>query len=189
MQNDYTYVGPYDEMHLEIFVDYGEGTISLDTRYNNSTTISRYEYYGNADRYALLGTIVSNENWNEFVTKVQPVLDRIKAGHDEEYDGSDYRASYTDDANDAKKELDSLIEEFSENSVFSDVTVWDFADWAYENRKEEVADFQKMGAKAYIKTVKEKAEFDNVILVGDIEETMNEWSQELEEAQGLPERI
>ncbi|KZZ37313.1 MULTISPECIES: hypothetical protein [unclassified Oleiphilus] len=104
-----TVAGPRCGLRLNI--DWDDGRIYLPSEYHESDHRSCpwNELYGHSSSFVLPGIVLKKE-YEALREEIAPIVDRVVAGYSN--NGTQVKASFTDDANEALEELSYLIDDF-----------------------------------------------------------------------------
>jgi hypothetical protein len=107
-------------------------------------------------------------------SKLASLIDRIRAGHDTEWDGSNMVGTLTDDAREADEDLTELFDgqgrrENLANSWIDDSwSTWDVSEWLQSCASEITAEMTDAELTAWAKEMETAAQIDKVRLAGDV---------------------
>lgn len=99
-----------------------------------------------------------------------PLLQRVRAGHSVDWDGSNHRGHLTDDARDASEALESLCYQLQDEQADM-APVWDVGDWLFTSCSLDQHWHHQPLADA-VATIEADAQREGVTLVGDVAECL-----------------
>jgi hypothetical protein len=111
---------------------------------------------------------MTGEQIDMFIEEIKPLLEKVYDGHTEVWDGNNYVGKLTEEAEDAKHEIDYLCHQLS-----GDIEIWGVSDWLQNVVYKDIVEPGETIEQAAIKIQKE-AEEANVYLTGDIEKEIQE---------------
>lgn len=79
------------------------------------------------------GAVADADAIRDLAVKLQPLLDRVAAGFDVVWNGSNGVGTLTDDAQAASDEIDAIMERLNPEDWSAPVDVWDARDWIGDN--------------------------------------------------------
>ena len=114
---------------------------------------------------------ISGKGLGALVTRLLPLLERVHAGHDEEWDGSNCVGRLTDDASEARDAIDAEIARSIDETDLAQV--WDTSEWIAMVSLSELWPDGKSLAEAAA-DVEAGAEADGVYLTTDVADTLRD---------------
>ena len=110
--------------------------------------------------------------------KVAVLIDRIQAGLDSDWNGSNMVGTLTADADDAEDELRDMIEREQLNWGDDAWALWDIGEWLASARHEITSEMTDDDIAAWAEEAERNAASDNVILNGDADDIAS-WAREV----------
>jgi hypothetical protein len=111
------------ECHIEL--DCANGILSAGYNSEIGTAIPNSVYHGHDQRFGI--DLVRGSTVNRLMEKIVPLAERVVAGYESRWDGNNYVARFTDDAQEA---IDAISERCMEEE--GDIEVWDAWEWLDE---------------------------------------------------------
>lgn len=108
----------------------------------------------------------------EFVKEHMPLLERIHAGHEVRWDGSNWKGCLNQDACDAEELLEAACEE-----IVADTSVWTASEWLFSNNRLPQVWGPDETLEQCVARIAAEATAENVVLDGDIEEELLDEAQ------------
>lgn len=114
--------------------------------------------------------------------KLQPLVDRIRAGHEVEWDGSNMVGTLSADAKDAEEEVELIFERLAPSDwVEEGVMIWPADEWLYETRFDDIdKNTTDDELEELAKNRIAEARRDKVHLTGSVLEALKEAREELQ---------
>lgn len=174
-----------DELTLDI--DDSGVSVFVRTRYSSDNGIPMDVWHGRRREYVLATgpAVIALDQIREDLKdggKLSILIDRIRAGHSVDWDGSNFRGKLNDDADEADRELDSMInDDWRGNPYVNDGwSVWDESEYAYDAMKTEVkSDWTNERIEEWLTEIRSFADGDCVMLTGDATEYVREYRDKL----------
>lgn len=170
-----------DELTLDI--DDSGVSVFVRTRYSGDNGIPMDVWHGRRREYVLAtGPAVINIDQIREDLKdggdLSILIDRIRAGHDVEWDGSNFVGKLNEDADEAERELDRMVNDDRRGNPYIDDgwSVWDEDEWVYQAMTDEVkADWTDERIDEWLTEIRSFADGDFVMLTGDATEYVREY--------------
>ena len=177
---------PYDTLELSIGQD-ADVSLGIRTYYGGDGT-SFDVWHGRTRVYTLLGKGGAHVDLDALradlspTGRLAPLIDRIAAGLDSEWDGSNMRGTMTDDASTAEDELDDVIERIAHEWVDDRWTTWDVYDYLHACKHEIDGTMTDEELSKWAANVERVAGRDCVRIDGDVLEWATEVRNEKRDA-------
>jgi hypothetical protein len=173
---------PYDALILEI-EEGGNVALFVQTYYGGDGTRMDV-WHGRTRQFTLIGKGGAHIDLNALRAdlrpdgRLAPLIDRIAAGLDSDWDGSNFKGTLTADARKAEDELDYLInhKDIGHDWIDDTWSTWDTSEWLDGCKHEITADMTDDALAAWANDMEETAEDDRVRLVGD---DVIDWAKEV----------
>jgi hypothetical protein len=161
-------------------LDLEDGEVSVTTGHYQGDGIPMREWHGEIQSWKFGSTCISGEQLEKLVQKALPLLARVNDGGYIEWDGSNHVGQLNEDASDAERELEDLLEQ-----VEGDIEAWQAGDWFCEYRDSQfLQELSDAGSvEALIEQLESEVDHDTVIegLSSYIEERVEEFLKAIEE--------
>lgn len=161
-------------------LDAATGKMRVESRHKNDSMTTFYAWHGHELGFSMPGAadgqVVDGERFDEWLESdptVRALVERITAGYEGVWDGSNHVARYSDDANEAQEELERYLES-ADAPMLADygmgVGFWQAGDWIANASDSELGlsaemsedDLEKLAAE-----LSEQAASDNVYVPED----------------------
>lgn len=155
-----------------------DGTVCVDYSGEIGNAITSDVWHGRTLRYPV-NPALSQSGIDRLIDAAMPLLERVYAGHDVEWDGSNFVGRMTDDAAAASEKLERLCEEWGPDP-FDIVNIQEALDWAMWSWNDVLTGYRAAEDKtAYMQQLQEMAwnEADGTLLTD-----MEQLERRLEEA-------
>lgn len=117
-------------------LDPSEETLRADWNSEIGNAIPVDVWHGRIRRYTLPSAYLRSDAIGALMDEVAPLAQRVCDGYSEEWDGSNYAARLTDDAQQAEEGIYEALSEADEDDC---IQVWDADEWYRDERSELVA--------------------------------------------------
>ncbi|MEK9207035.1 MAG: hypothetical protein AAB922_01035, partial [Patescibacteria group bacterium] len=143
-------------------------------------------WHGHVRRYPI-NPCISQDGIDRIVAddEILALRDRVVAGYSQVWDGNNYVAKLTDDAQEAEDSLDFLIQEMGELEE-NCVEVWDADDWLFSSCNIQYH-WQNRSLEEAVETLQSEADSEGIQIEGDIANAL--CLQALRELDRNPERL
>ena len=161
-------------------IDWGEGTITAYAAPRIDNSVTAYEWHGHQTTFNLPPHVDASRlrEWAE--EYVLPHANKIRAGYESVWDGSNHVASFTPEARAVLENLqyslgDSMGQSASCLPVLDHGGLWDVSEWAREALAGKItADTPDDQLAAMVAELAETAEDEHIVLSGDLAELAEE---------------
>jgi hypothetical protein len=181
----YHYSGQINQQKCFLELDFNEDEPTLSANYDPEigNAIPRYVWHNRARRFPI--ACIKASAANGLMKEALPLAERIYAGYECNWDGSNWVGSYTDDAEQASEELQRLCDDYSGVEEYM-VNVWDAHDWLAGSDASELgitAQTTDKELKDIAERLEHEAKSDGVHVIRGLEDYLERVRDELQDAE------
>ena len=167
------YSGQSKPQGVYIGLDLEKGLMWAESDPEIGGAVPAHVWHGITRRYSF-GNVPTMETANSLMEQIRPLAERVVAGAEVAWDGSNFVGKLDADAETAEDEIMAEIDRLDDNAFLA---VWPVGDWFSNNTLSDLdlsADSTAEEITAMAKKLASEAEIENAFIDGDIEEYLAE---------------
>lgn len=166
------YSGQIESQGIYIELDCQNGNLSVDYNAEIGYCVPFSVYHGHDQRFGI--PLLTTEAFKNLLDEIKPFAEIVLSGYDSEWNGSNFIATFTDEANEALEEIKSLCEQnFSDDDL---IITWNVDEYFQYGDMPDI-NISKKDFEEFVENEENNIN-ENVLIDGDIEEYFQNYLNE-----------